>query len=154
MKKRVLTIFASIAILVLNGCDSSTYSDSSLGGDSSSTDKLTLTQSGNNFTIDWRKRTSSYSKVTYNGSKIIAHNFTGLYTLNCKPSNSDENSVDYSCKGEGPSILGGKDTFTANLFFKKNDQYKFRVTYGTFSSARDGEIVAILQYSGNTLSIH
>lgn len=151
MKKRVLSTFVISTILGLTGCGSSS-SDSSTG---SSTDKLTIKQSGNNFSIAWNKRTSNYSQVTYNGEKIIAHNFTGLYTLNCQLSANEEASVSYSCEGEGPSILGGKDKIYADLYFKKNEQYKFRVIYGTsYTSVRDGEVDAILQYSGNTLSIH
>ena len=140
-------IFGLLIFVWFVGCGD----DSSGSSGGSSTDKLSLTQVGNDFKISWKKRTSAYSQVTYNGRKVIGHNLTGLYSFYCKPSSSDESSVYYSCTGEGPSIFGDKDSYSAGLSFAKNEQYKFRVIYGY--SLTEGEIDAVLQYSGETLSI-
>jgi len=148
-----ITQFTLILVVFLGfiGCGEDSLDDSNYGSDGPSTDKLTLTQVGNDFKISWEKKTYAYSQVTYNERKVIGHNLTGLYSFYCKPSGKDEKSINYSCTGEGPSIFGDKDAYSASFHFENNKEYKFRVIYGY--SLTEGEIDAILEYSGDTLSI-
>ena len=127
---------------------------------SSSNKKLNITQVGNNFNIVWNKQYVGYSEVVYmdevkegvRGSNIMHDNSTGKHTLDCTLSDNSTNRVSYSCEGSGPSILGGEMDLNARLSFKKGVQYKILTNYSF--DLTHSEVNYILEFNGNTLSIH
>lgn len=139
-----------------SGCGSSLAS--SLTGSSSSTDSLKITKSGNDFSVIWDKKSEGYSKVVYmseaiGSENIMTDNSSGKHTLNCTLYNSSSSRASYSCTGSGPSILGGQMELQNNFYFIKGVEYKILINYGTMN-IEEGDINYIIEFNGDTLSIH
>ena len=154
MKQNIMLLTTLFAILNILGCGGSNSSSSS------KSDSLQITQSSNNFNLIWNKRYQGYSEVVYTsevstenrGTTIISNNYEGKHTLGCSLSSIDSNYVQYYCTGEAPSVLGGQSPVETYLSFSKGVEYKILINKGL--ELEHGSVEYILEFNGNTLTIH
>lgn len=114
---------------------------------------LKLMQSGSDFGIEWDKKDTQYAEVIYRDvsgetrETIMVGSSSMVRRYLCTFQKDVESVVEYLCIGTGTPELG--DTSNAGeitLYFKKDREYAFFIDGGNINN--------ILEYTGNSLSIH
>jgi len=154
-------IFVIAILFSMTGCTESlidsaieTFVDDSIDNPEEQTDNaLRLLQSGYDFGIEWDKKDTQYAEVIYRDvpgetrEAIMVGSTALVRRYLCTFQKDTDGVAEYLCTGTGTPELG--DTSSSGeitLYFKKDREYAFFV---------DGqEINNILEYTGNSLSIH
>ena len=114
---------------------------------------LKLLQNGNDFGIEWDKKDEQYAEVIYRDTSgetreaIMVGSTSMVRRYLCTFEKDTGSAVEYLCIGTGTPELGdGSNSGEITLYFKKETEYAFFVDGGLINN--------ILEYTGNTLSIH
>jgi len=148
----VLFTGCSVEDAISEASTSERSTSSTSSSDSTASDNITFSKTGEGFLITWTKNYESYAEIIYTDGTTgergngypFTNNATGTYFLTCVQSSEDSSKVGYRCTR--PDI-----TATSSVILEKGVAYQWMGSYGF--DHEHGEIEAIMEYTGGTLTI-